>query len=417
MRHYRNQTTARPSVIQAAILCLALLLVSGGAGRAEPIGRVLDLPEKAGPHWIWISDLLFARTALWDADSGSFLGMISAGLGAIAPNFSSDGREIYLAETHYSRRTRGERTDVVTVYDAMSLRPVTEVTLPPKRAEHTSGVATSALSDDDRFLAVFNLTPATSLSIVDVKARRFTAEIATPGCSLVYAAGDRRFAMLCGDGSMLTVEVDDAGREAAKQRTKPFFDPQTDPVTEKAARDGNRWLFVSFEGRVHPVDLSGGAPRFEEVWSLLTEDDRDDSWRIGGHQHLAVHEGNGRLYALMHQGGPDTHKQPGTEIWVYDLETRKRIQRISARNPTAVFLRQSMEVGDEGFWAWLVGWLIESLVPNPGVDRILVSRDEKPILLTSSAFPPTASVYDALTGEFLRDFEEVGISTGMLQAP
>jgi methylamine dehydrogenase heavy chain len=130
-----------------------------------------------------------------------------------------------------------------------------------------------------------------------------------------------------------------------------------------------------------------------------------------------VHEGTGRLYALMHQGGPDTHKQPGTEIWVYDLETRRRIQRLAAPNPAAVFLRQVMEIGDEGFWAWLAGWLIESLVPNPGVDRILVSRDEKPVLLTSSEFPPTASVYDALTGELLRDLEEVGISPGIMQVP
>ena len=39
-------------------------------------------------------------------------------------------------------------------------------------------------------------------------------------------------------------------------------------------------------------------------------------------QHLAVHQKSGRLYSLMHQGGPDTHKEPGTELWIYDLARR-----------------------------------------------------------------------------------------------
>ena len=87
-------------------------------------------------------------------------------------------------------------------------------------------------------------------------------------------------------------------------------------------RLGDSWLFVSFEGLVHPVDVSGPAPRFGERWSLLDSADRKDGWRIGGQQHLALHGPTGRLYSLVHQGGPDTHKQAGTELWVYDLATR-----------------------------------------------------------------------------------------------
>src|SRR5439155_1570647 len=86
-------------------------------------------------------------------------------------------------------------------------------------------------------------------------------------------------------------------------RGEPFFDPQKDPVTEKAVRRGNEWLFVSFEGVVHPVDMSGETPRFGETWSLVDDAGRRASWRIGGAQHLAVHAASGRLYALMHQGG------------------------------------------------------------------------------------------------------------------
>ena len=38
------------------------------------------------------------------------LGMLSAGTGVIQPDFAIDDQRIYLTETHYERRTRGERT-------------------------------------------------------------------------------------------------------------------------------------------------------------------------------------------------------------------------------------------------------------------------------------------------------------------
>jgi uncharacterized membrane protein YphA (DoxX/SURF4 family) len=209
------------------------------------------------------------------------------------------------------------------------------VRIPPGRAINALSSANAALSDDERFVAVFDYTPATSLSIVDVQRRVFVGEIATPGCSLAYAAGPRRFAMLCADGALLTVTLDGAGREAGRERSQPFFDPVKDPVTEKAVRFGDSWIFVSFEGLVHPVDLSGPSPRFGERWSLLDSTDREEGWRIGGHQHLALHDPTGRLYSLMHQGGPDTHKQPGTELWVYDVAARKRLQRILLRSPAS----------------------------------------------------------------------------------
>src|SRR5438477_5255043 len=197
-------------------LLLSLLLATFTANAAEPAPRVITLPAQPGPHWFWLSDVVLHRTALFDADSASLLGTISSGTGGvgfvISPLFSADHREIYIAETYYARGVRGERTDVVTVYDAATLRPLDEIGIPPKRAEYFPGVAANALSDDGRFMAVFNLTPSQSLSIVDVKARRFAAEIATPGCSLAYAAGARRFPMLCADGTALRVALDDDGQ-------------------------------------------------------------------------------------------------------------------------------------------------------------------------------------------------------------
>ena len=50
-------------------------------------------------------------------------------------------------------------------------------------------------------------------------------------------------------------------------------------------------------------------------------------------QHLALHAGTGRLYSLMHVGGEYTHKDPGTEVWVYDLAGKRRVQRIALKDP------------------------------------------------------------------------------------
>jgi methylamine dehydrogenase heavy chain len=344
--------------------------------------------------------------------------MIPSGWGLPTALFATSRPEIYVPETHYSRGSRGERTDVLTFYDGATLAPVAEVVLPPKRAHSGVPVAHAALSDDEHFAAVFNLTPATSLSIVDIRARRFGSEIATPGCSLVYAAGPRRFAQLCMDGAMFLVTIDDEGREVERLRSEPFFDPESDPVTEKAVRWGDRWHFVSFEGFVHPVVVSGAEPRFEERWSLLTDADRDDSWRIGGSQHLAVHRATGRLYSLMHQGGTDTHKDPGSEIWVYDLATRQRLQRIELESPGLTYLGQPIEGGPR--WGWLVDWIVSWIfeaVPEMGIDAIAVTQDAEPRLVTVGRFSGGVAAYDALSGEFLRRVYSGNLTNFFLQAP
>jgi methylamine dehydrogenase heavy chain len=407
---------------------LGILLASLGASamaepssEPEPIGVARSLPAQAGPHWFWLTDLILHRTALFDADSGDMLGSISAGTAGVgfivSPLFSPDRKEIYVAESYYSRGVRGDRTDVVTVYDGRTLQPLHEIPIPAKRAEYFPGNAPNALSDDGRFLAVFNLTPMTSLSIVDVRERRFVGEVQTPGCSLVYTAGPRRFFMLCANGGALVVTVDDAGREQSVVRTPPFFDPNNDPVTEKAVRRGNEWLFVSFEGQIHPVDVSGPEVRFGDKWSLVDDADRAAEWRVGGGQHLAVHAGSGRLYALMHQGAKDTHKNPGTEVWVYDLAAHKRVQRIATMNPLLSFVGQQLGLAAQGRTTGLTAWLLGKMLPHPGVERIAVTQDDRPVLVAGSALPPTVTVHDAMTGAVVREISEPGIAGTLFYLP
>jgi methylamine dehydrogenase heavy chain len=394
-----------------AVAFLLPLALAVPASAQEAFGQSASLPAEPGPHWMWIADIMLRRAAIVDGDDGRFIGQVPGGTGIIAPHRSPDGATIYQAETYFARGTRGARTDVVSFRDARTLVVTGEVEIPAKRSEHTSWIAGSALSDDGRFLAVFNLNPATSLSIVDLAERRFAGEIETPGCALAFAAGPRRFFALCGDGTALSVTVDDRGALVAKTKTARFFDPAADPVIEKGVRRGNEWLFPSFEGQVHAIDVGGAELAFGAPWSLVGDADRAESWKVGGMQPLAIHAASDRLYALMHKGGADSHKQSGIEVWVYDLAKRERVSRFGLRNPAAAFVLEQAKQEPGGAF----DWLLQRSLPNDGIERIAVTPGASPQLFAVTQFPPTLAVYDATTGAHLRDVAEIGIATNLVQ--
>src|SRR5262249_13240393 len=151
---------------------------------------------------------------------------------------------IFSPETYFSRGTRGTRTDVVTMYDPSLLAPVGEIVIPPKRASNLPMMANSDLTDNGRFLLIYNFTPAQSVTVVDIHSQRLVGEIETAGCALVYPTGARSFFSICADGSLLNVYLDDKGQARSRDRTGQMFDVAKDPVTEKAVRVGNTWQFV-----------------------------------------------------------------------------------------------------------------------------------------------------------------------------
>jgi methylamine dehydrogenase heavy chain len=402
------------------VLLLAVLVSNPARADVQPEspGKVESLPQPFHAHWVGVADLVLARMAFIDLDDGRFLGLVNGGYGTILPLFPSRRTEMYVPATYYTRRTHGERTDVVEIYDTRTLALLAEVVIPPRRGTNAVAQGHAALSDDDRFVAVFNWTTGTSLSIVDAEKRVFTAEVLTPGCSLVYSAGPRRFFSICGDGSVFTVTLDDDGHEVSKTRSEPFFDPRKDPVTEKAVRYGNQWLFASFEGKVYPVDVAGPEIKFGEPWSLVTDAERAETWRIGGLQHLAVHQRTGRLYSLMHRGPADSHKHYGEQIWIYDLASRKRLDRVKLVSPGLTIYGFPIEFG--ATWPWpfnqTFSWMLDTFVPAE-INSIQVTQDDTPLLFTVSQFSGAIGVYNALNGGFMRRVEPVGWTTDVLSAP
>jgi methylamine dehydrogenase heavy chain len=405
-----------------AALALSCFLTLPSAARAdlqpESPGTIEKLSPPFDAHWVWVADLVLERLALIDLDSGKFLGLINGGYGPMSPQFGVERGEMYLASTYFSRRVRGTRTDALEIYDIATLSPVDEIIVPSKRATDAVALGHTAITDDERFVAVFNWTPATSLSIVDVVQRRLAGEVTIPGCSLVYAAGKRRFFSLCADGSALVLTLNDDGSEASKKRTQPFFDPIKDPITEKAVRHLDQWIFASFDGMAYVVDVAADELRFEAPWSLLSDAERSDSWRIGGLQHLAVHEKSGRLYSMVHQGGPDTHKEAGSEVWVYDLKTRERRQRIELLNPGVTLFGFPIDISAEWIWPFsgLFEWALDNFAPA-AVTHIEVTRDDEPLLVTGSQFSGSLGIYNALDGTFLKRVQPVGWTGDTIFAP
>jgi methylamine dehydrogenase heavy chain len=231
-----------------------------------------------------------------------------------------------VATTYYARGGHGERTDVVEFTDNSTLAIAGEIVLPPKRAQIPPTYFNVGYSADSRFVYVAYLTPAASFGVLDPADKTVLAEIDTAGCVLVIPSGPNRVSSLCDSGRLLTVTLDLQGHEASRALSEALFDPDADPVFIQGVPTADGYAFVSFLGQVHEVDFSGPQPSIRKPWSLVSATERGH-WRPGGSQPVAINRALGRLYAAMHRGGEGSHKEGGTEIWVFDLKTHQRLAR------------------------------------------------------------------------------------------
>lgn len=351
-----------------------------------PTSATLQVPPSK--HWVWINDFVFPHmvdgiAALIDGDTGRYLGSLSTGFGSVRVLLALDGRLIYSPETYFSRGTRGKRTDIVTLYDAATLSPVGEIPIPPKRSSNLPMMNNQVLTDDGRFLLIYNFTPAQSMTVVDTKTRKFVREIETPGCALAYPTGPRSFFSVCGDGSLLLVALDENGL-GQERRSAPLLSMGEDPVTEKAVRIGQIWYFVTFDGRILPIEADSHSAALGPTWWLTSDAERKAGWRPGGLQQLAVNASNSHVYAIMHRGDRASHKEPGKDVWVFDVATHQRVQQIALRN--------------------LAG-------------SIQLSSDQKPLLYSLSMDSTDLDIYDGSSGTFLRSVAHVGTTPALIVTP
>ncbi|WP_232470946.1 amine dehydrogenase large subunit [Caballeronia hypogeia] len=368
---------------------LACHMHAGAAEKPEEL-TVAKVPPY-NPHRVFVTDVSFAsmtdaRVHVFDGDTKRFVGEIDGGF---APGFtiSPDHKTSYVATTYFARGSHGARTDVVEIIDNTTLDVTGEIVIPAKHGQTVPTPYSTILSADASRLFVSNITPSTSVTVIDTATKTVVGEIDTDGCVLAYPSGNDRFTSLCESGKALTVKLDATGKEASRKLSDAFIDVDHDPAFINAVRDGNKYLFTTFHGNVRSADFSGDAPMFGTSWSLLSDQERKAGWRPGGLQQTALHVASHRLYVAMHKGADGSHKDPGTEIWVFDTESKKRIAR----------------------------WDLAKQKIDPLL-AIQVSTDDKPVLY---GLTPTSDLVmmDATTGKKQHVEKQMGTTSTLLLNP
>jgi methylamine dehydrogenase heavy chain len=278
--------------------------------------------------------------------------------------------ELVTAETFYTRLTRGDRTDAITFWNLSDLKPKGEVVLPGgKRQQSVTYPQLFQFTNDEKWALVANFTPAQSVSVVDLDARKVLGEIDLPGCSQIYPTGVRGFSSFCADGSLFSVALDEAGKVANSATIKGVQDIDHQALFSTPAWAGKTAWFVGQRGLIQGFDFSGPLAKvIPGAFSVGTADGAAPEWRPGGWQVINA-DAAGHLYVLMNPAGREgSHKDGGTEVWVFDTAKKARIARIPLK-------AQSI--------------------------AIAVTREDVPHLVLARA-DGVIDIYDAGTGAFVR---------------
>jgi len=280
--------------------------------------------------------------------------------------------ELYVSETFYTRGTRGDRIDVLTIHDRENMAAIAEIVLPDgKRGQMMPQKTALSLTNNERFIMVYNFTPAASVYIIDLDKREIVNEVQIPGCSLVYPLGKQGFATMCGDGTMTAFNLDDDGEAKRGDTTKFFNDMDEDPLFLKSVEVNGMTYFASFKGRIQPVDLSDKKAKVKKDWRIADGKIGPEGWRPAGWQMITADDTGDLIYVLMNEGaGEGDHKNGGGEVWAIDPKAKKLVRRIPMPN-----------------------WAIS----------IEVTHGETPYLIVTNG-NLEADVFNASTGEYLRTF-------------
>ncbi|WP_175721505.1 amine dehydrogenase large subunit [Burkholderia anthina] len=383
--------TRRRTAAFAATLAFAAAWAGSAYATEKPEELVVQKMPPWHPHEVYVVDIAMptmtdGRIYVYDADAKKLLGQIDGGF---APGLaiSPDHRTSFIATTYFSRGSHGTRTDVVEMTDNATLDHTGEIVIPAKHGQHVPSPYNTAFSADGKRLYVANITPAASVTVIDAVSKKVLSEIDTAACVLAYPSGNDRFTALCESGKALTVTLDANGKEVKRTMSDAFIDVDNDPAFINASRYNGGYLFTTYHGNVRSADFNGDKPVFGKSWSLVTDAERAEGWRPGGMQQTAVQAKQHRYYVLMHKGGDGSHKDPGTQVWVYDLKTKQRVAR----------------------------WDLAQQKVDPLVS-IQVSDDDKPLFygLTGTS---DLVVMDARTGKLQHVEKQIGSTPSLLVNP
>ena len=335
------------AVRHSVLLALALVLAcgSGIASAAPPLepdveGPAATIPAPK-PNWVYINrGFTVPGFTIFDTDTGKMVGLIE-GTWLADMDVDPAGKAYYVSETFWSKGFRGTRQDMVTVYDSASLKLQTEIAM-PGRILIGSRMNNFVVSTDGSTGYVYNLSPASSVNVIDLAKRKFVRNIELPGCASMLPNPGVGFSALCSDGSMATVAT--TGAKPVITRTAPFFAATDDPIFDNFVYDKTKRqaLFITYTGMIYTAAISA-APTVSEPFSIQVAagvrkaDTKplDINWYPGGRQNMALHAATQHVYVLMHMGEYWTQKADCTEIWELDLAAKKVVRRMVLDKPAA----------------------------------------------------------------------------------
>jgi len=304
--------------------------------------------KPADPHRLYLTDLnlnsvIDGRVHILDGKDFRYLGLVSTGLFGVTA-LSKDSSKLYVATTYYTKRNRGDRFDQFETYDTSNLELKSELIIPPKHAQALPYKGTIISSAGDKYVFIQNATPASSVTVIDTEQNKVMSDISTPGCWIILptSTNEERFSTLCGDGTVLTITLDGNGKEKLKKRSKKIFDAEKDPVFVQAEAIKDTYYLISYLGQVYEVNVAGDKAKLSDQWSLIKKENNTQKWRPGGYQISAIDTASRKLFVAMHDGGKDgSHKTPAKEIWAYDIDAKKRVDRADGHNSIALALTKN----------------------------------------------------------------------------
>jgi methylamine dehydrogenase heavy chain len=326
---------------------LGLAMLAPFALRAEtppPLPAEQISVEKAikpGPN-------VFVTTGSWtgagaiyvfSADDLTYKGDYSTGM---QPQFalSPEADTGVVASSFPKRIMYGPVEAVVQKFDVSTLKTLQEATILPKFAQVSPQQGQIQVSADGARAFVQNATPATSVSVVNLKTGKVTAEIPIPGCWQINLAPDGgRFSSLCGDGSVLTVRLGPDGTAAGQVHSKPLFSVEKDPLFAQSQRVDGDLVFVSYSGVFYRISDKGETAQLVDTFDFTK--DIPGAWAPGGYAIMGYNARHGIMFVAMHSGSKNGgHKDASEEIWAVDLAHKTVLYRSVAKGLTQLAVSQ-----------------------------------------------------------------------------
>ena len=303
----------------------------------EPEELKVEPEIQPGPNVFVVSPAWGGAGAvtILSADDLSYKGNYATGMTAqffLGP----DATVGYAASAFPERITYGPVKAYLQKFDVSTLKTIEEVELPPILAETMAQQPALVISPDGKWAFAQNATPATSVTVVDLKTGTVASEIPNPGCWGIYLAPKGlKFSSLCGDGSVLTVKLNSKGKLADQAYSDPIFDVDGDPLFVHSQRIDGNLVFSTFDGEFVVVSDEGKTAKVLDSWSYT--DGIEGDWAPGGYEIMAYSEPNGVMFVTMHSGASEgSHKDGSEELWAIDMKAKKVLYRSYAEHMTHV---------------------------------------------------------------------------------